>query len=68
MVPQIMTDVGVTPTGIEFMDRLTLDTSCNYLRQSLEQYKNAGAVLVLELEGNDEEQILNEPLALLFRI
>ncbi len=62
MVPKIMTDVGIIPTGIEFMDRLTLETSCNHLGQSLEQYKNAGAVLIIEVDGNDEEQILNDCL------
>ncbi len=62
VVPKIMTDVGVIPTGIEFMDQLTLETSCKHLGQSLEQYKNAGAFLIIEVDGNDEEQILNECL------
>ncbi len=62
VVPKIMTEVGVTPTGIEFMDRLTLETSCKHLGESLEQYKNAGAFLIIEVDGNDEEQILNECL------
>lgn len=62
VVPRIMTEVGVTPTGIEFMDRLTLETSCKHLGESLEQYKNAGAFLIIEVDGNDEERILNECL------
>ncbi len=62
IVPKIMTEVGVTPTGIEFMDRLTLETSCKHLGESLEQYKNAGAFLIIEVDGNDEEQVLNECL------
>ena len=62
IVPKIMTEVGVTPTGIEFMDRLTLETSCKHLGESLEQYKNAGAFLIIEVDGNDAEQVLNDSL------
>ncbi len=62
LVPRIMTEVGVIPTGIEFMDRLTLETSCRHLGESLEQYKNAGAFLIIEVDGNDDQQILNQCL------
>jgi len=62
VVPKIMTEVGVVPTGIEFMDRLTLETSCKYLGESLEHYRNAGAFLIIELDGNDSEQLLDHCL------
>ncbi|HSW35248.1 MAG TPA: FAD-linked oxidase C-terminal domain-containing protein [Candidatus Limnocylindrales bacterium] len=62
VVPKIMTEVGITPTGIEFMDRLTLETSCDYLGESLKHYKDAGAFLIIEVDGNDPEQLLNQCL------
>ncbi len=62
VVPKIMTEVGVIPTGIEFMDQLTLETCCKHLGQNPDQYKNAGAFLIIEVDGNDEEQVLNECL------
>ncbi len=62
VVPRIMTEVGVTPTGIEFMDQLTLETSCQHLGESMEHYKNAGAFLIIEVDGNDKEQVLDQCL------
>ena len=47
---------GITPTSIEFMDRLSVLTSCEYLNESI-PYENAGAMLLIELDGSDPRQI-----------
>jgi glycolate oxidase len=35
MVPVIMTETGIIPTAIEFMDKLSAQTSCQYLNEHL---------------------------------
>jgi glycolate oxidase len=55
LVPVILSR-GLTPTSIEFMDRLSIVTSCGYLNESL-PYENAGAMLLIELDGNNADQI-----------
>ena len=56
MVPVIMTETGVIPTAIEFMDKLSVQTSCRYLNEHL-PYENAGAMLLIEVDGSSEEQL-----------
>ncbi|MDR3139671.1 MAG: FAD-binding protein [Treponema sp.] len=55
LVPLILSR-GLTPTSIEFMDRLSIVTSCRYLNESL-PYENAGAMLLIELDGVNPGQI-----------
>jgi glycolate oxidase len=55
VVPVILSR-GISPTSIEFMDRLSVHTSCRYLNESL-PYENAGAMLLIELDGSNPEQI-----------
>ncbi|MDR1971173.1 MAG: FAD-binding protein [Treponema sp.] len=55
LVPIILSK-GLTPTSIEFMDQLSIQTSCRYLNESL-PYENAGAMLLIELDGNNAAQI-----------
>jgi glycolate oxidase len=55
LVPLILSR-GLTPTSIEFMDQLSIITSCRYLNESL-PYENAGAMLLIELDGNNLSQI-----------
>ncbi|GHT57495.1 FAD-binding protein [Spirochaetia bacterium] len=55
LVPLILSQ-GLTPTSIEFMDALSVITTCKYLNESL-PYENAGAMLLIELDGNDADQI-----------
>ncbi len=62
VVPKIMTEMGITPTGIEFMDRLTLETSCQHLGESMKHYQDAGAFLIIQVDGLDNEQVLNQCL------
>jgi len=54
-VPAILTR-GVVPTSIEFMDRLSIQTSCRYLNETL-PYEQAGALLLIEVDGNNPDQV-----------
>jgi len=55
-VPRIMTQAGVVPAAIEFMDRLSVHTACRYLNEEL-PYERAGAMLLIEVDGGDEEAV-----------
>jgi len=55
LVPEIL-GKGLTPTSIEFMDKLSIETSCKYLNESL-PYENCGAMLLIELDGSNPEQV-----------
>ncbi len=55
-VPVLMTETGVIPTAIEFMDQLSVQTACRYLNEHL-PYQEAGAMLLLEIDGNHAEQV-----------
>ncbi len=54
-VPRILTQ-GVVPVSIEFMDRLSIQTSCRYLNETL-PYEKAGALLLIEVDGTNPEQV-----------
>lgn len=54
-VPIIMAR-GLVPTSIEFMDKLSVKTSCDYLNESL-PYEDAGAMLLVELDGTDADRL-----------
>ena len=56
LVPEIMTKGRVIPTSIEFMDKLSVQTSCEYLNEQL-PYQQAGAMLLIEVDGNHEQQV-----------
>lgn len=56
MVPVIMTRGRVIPTSIEIMDKLSVQTSCRYLNEKL-PYEKAGAMLLIEVDGNRAEQV-----------
>ncbi len=60
-VPLIMTTMRIIPTGIEFMDKLSLDTTCNFLGEK-KHHADAGAVLIIELDGNNADLIRQECL------
>jgi len=55
LVPDILCR-GVTPTSIEFMDKLSVRTSCKYLNESL-PYESCGAMLLIEFDGSDPVQV-----------
>jgi glycolate oxidase len=55
LVPEILCR-GLIPTSIEFMDKLSVQTSCKYLNESL-PYESCGAMLLIELDGSDPKQV-----------
>jgi glycolate oxidase len=55
VVPVVLAK-GLTPTSIEFMDQLSVITSCKYLNESL-PYERCGAMLLIELDGMNAAQI-----------
>ncbi|MDW7730130.1 MAG: FAD-linked oxidase C-terminal domain-containing protein [Bacillota bacterium] len=60
-VPLIMTEKAIIPTGIEFMDKLSLDTASDYLGES-KRYRDSGAVLIIEMDGNDADLVREDCL------
>ncbi len=62
VVPTLMAR-GLTPTSIEFMDQLSVQTSCRYLNESL-PYEDAGAMLLIEVDGNDPEKVEADLIAM----
>ena len=59
VVPKIMTQGGIIPTAIEFMDQLSVHTSCEYLNEHI-PYQQAGAMLLIEVDGTDEDVVEKE--------
>lgn len=54
-VPEIISK-GTIPTSIEFMDKLSVETSCGYLNESL-PYEGCGAMLLIEMDGPNAERV-----------
>ncbi len=63
IVPELMTQTGIIPTAVEFMDTQAAQYSCRYLNEHLD-YKNAKAMLLIEVDANNDESIEScyEPL------
>jgi glycolate oxidase len=59
VVPKIMTSGGVVPAAIEFMDRSSVQTTCEHLNETL-PYERAGAMLLISLDGPSDEQVQRE--------
>lgn len=55
-VPLIFSKGGITPTSIEFMDKLSVHTSCSYLNEHL-PYQQAGSMLLIEVDSTNQEQV-----------
>jgi len=55
-VPRIMTEAGVIPTAAEFMDAFSVRAGCEYLNEQL-ACEDAGAMLLIEVDGSDEESV-----------
>ena len=58
-VPRIMTDSGLIPTAIEFMDRASVHAACGYLNETL-PYEQCGAMLLITVDGAEAEQVERE--------
>ena len=59
VVPAIMTQGGIVPTAVEFMDRLSVRASCEYLNEHM-PWQEAGAMLLIEVDGSDEAVVESE--------
>jgi len=53
IVPKIMTFGRIIPTSIEYMDDLSFKSSCRYLNEKI-PFEEAGAMLLIELDGNSK--------------
>ena len=59
VVPKTMTAAGIIPTAIEFMDQTSVRASCEYLNETI-PYEEAGAMLLITVDGPNAEQVTNE--------
>jgi glycolate oxidase len=59
VVPKIETSSGIIPAAIEFMDKSSIKAACEYLNESL-PYRQAGAMLLITVDGEDEQQVEQE--------
>jgi glycolate oxidase len=62
VVPLIMTKGRIIPTGIEFMDRLSISTTHDYLGEKM-PYPETNAALLIELDGSNADQLRDEAMA-----
>lgn len=60
-VPLVMTKARVIPAGIEFMDRLSVLRTHEYLGEKM-AYPETGAVMIIELDGNSQEILREEAM------
>jgi glycolate oxidase len=56
-----MTQGRIIPTGVEFMDRLSVTTTYTYLGEKM-PYPETGAVLLVDLDGSRQEQLREDAL------
>ncbi|WP_347488832.1 FAD-binding oxidoreductase [Desulfoscipio sp. XC116] len=56
VVPKIMTNLGVIPTSIEFMDNLCIKSAESFLERKL-PYNDAGAYIIIEVEAYSDAQL-----------
>ena len=62
VVPRIMTKGRLIPTGIEFMDRLSISTTHDYLGEKM-PYPETNAALLIELDGSIAAQLRDDAMA-----
>jgi glycolate oxidase len=55
-VPLIIREARILPTSVEYMDRASVLASCGYLNESI-PYGDAGAMLLIETEGSDPDEL-----------
>jgi glycolate oxidase len=58
-VPRVMTEGHLIPASVEFMDRLSVRTAYEFLGES-PPHPDIGAMLLVELDGYDREQVERE--------
>jgi glycolate oxidase len=62
-VPKIMTQARIVPASVEFMDRLSVQTAYDHLGER-PPHPNTGAMLLVELDGNNQGQVETESNAI----
>lgn len=55
-VPAVIKESRIVPTSIEYMDKASIMASCSYLNEEI-PYQKAEAMLLIEVDGNDEEEV-----------
>ena len=55
-VPEVLAAPAQTPAAIEFMDRASVQASCEYLNETI-PYEQAGAMLLISVDGSDEGDV-----------
>ncbi len=58
-VPRVMTEGHLVPASVEFMDQLSVQTAYDFVGESPPQ-PNLGAMLLIEVDGYDREQVERE--------
>lgn len=56
VVPKVLIDSGIMPSSLEFMDQSSIRSSCRFINTEF-PYSDAGAHLIIEVEGNDKESV-----------
>ncbi|HDP67901.1 MAG TPA: FAD-binding protein [Candidatus Marinimicrobia bacterium] len=59
LVPKIIAFGKIIPTAVEFMDKTAVELACRYLNEQLYS-QEVGAMLLIELDGNDEAGLERE--------
>lgn len=59
LVPKIIAFGKIIPTAVEFMDKTAVELACRYLNEQLYS-QEVGAMLLIELDGNDETGLEQE--------
>ncbi len=59
LVPKMITFGKIIPTAIEFMDKIAVELACRYLNEHLYS-QDVGAMLLIEIDGNDDAQLERE--------
>ncbi|AKI97395.1 FAD-binding oxidoreductase [Kosmotoga pacifica] len=59
VVPKLIKDSGIMPSSLEFMDNSSIKLACEFLNVNF-PYSEAGAHLILEVEGNDRDAVADE--------
>ena len=57
-VSKVMTG-GIIPTSVEYIDKTAFVAACEYLNETL-PYKDAGAMLLITIDGFSEQQVISE--------
>lgn len=59
VVPGLLRVGKIIPTSIEYMDRLSVITTCEYLNEVL-PYRDSEAMLLIEIDGKTEDEVFRD--------